>query len=185
VLFLLGCAVSSLGNLLTGVACPMAAAFSLQLLRGCGTQRHRHRVNTLIQRQVPAATTGRVFGTLYGAVGAAAAMSYLARGGAAGGHRPPGRLQSQAAPDCSAPASPSLSSAGSRHPLHYPRVHRHPDGEALPPHPLPRTLRHQLDTDTVSGAVAASTARPGNRFGGSDNNYAAAFCRSSRRCRMC
>jgi len=32
-------------------------------------------VNTLIQRQFPAAVIGRVFGTLYGAVGAAAAMS--------------------------------------------------------------------------------------------------------------
>ena len=43
VLFLLGCAVSSLGNLLTGVACAMAAAFTLQLLRGCGTSLRRIR----------------------------------------------------------------------------------------------------------------------------------------------
>ena len=78
VLFLLGCAVSSLGNLLTGLAWAMAAAFSLQLLRGSGLSAIDIGVNTLIQRQVPAAMTGRVFGTLYGAVGAAAAMSYLA-----------------------------------------------------------------------------------------------------------
>ena len=92
VLFLLGCAVSSLGNLLTGLAWTLAAAFILQLLRGVGLSAMDIGVNTLIQRQVPAAMTGRVFGTLYGAVGAAAAMSYLARGGAAGSHRPPGHL---------------------------------------------------------------------------------------------
>ena len=78
VLFLLGCAVSSLGNLLTGLAWTLAAAFTLQLLRGVGLSAMDIGVNTLVQRQVPAAMTGRVFGTLYGAVGAAAAISYLA-----------------------------------------------------------------------------------------------------------
>ena len=78
VLFLLGCAVSSLGNLLTGLAWTLAAAFTLQLLRGVGLSAMDIGVNTLVQRQVPAAMTGRVFGSLYGAVGAAAAISYLA-----------------------------------------------------------------------------------------------------------
>jgi MFS family permease len=77
-LFLLGCAVSSLGNLLTGLSWALAAAFTLQLLRGVGLSAMDIGVNTLVQRLVPAALTGRVFGTLYGAVGAAAAISYLA-----------------------------------------------------------------------------------------------------------
>lgn len=77
-LFLLGCAVSSLGNLLTGLASAIAVAFTLQLLRGAGLSAIDIGVNTLVQRQVPAAMTGRVFGTLYGAVGASAATSYLA-----------------------------------------------------------------------------------------------------------
>ena len=78
VLFLLGCAISSLGNLLTGLAWSMAAAFTLQLLRGVGLSATDIGVITLLQRLVPAALAGRVFGTLYGAVGAAAAISYLA-----------------------------------------------------------------------------------------------------------
>jgi len=77
-LFLLGCAASSLGNLLTGLAWTLAVAFVLQLVRGVGLSALDIGVNTLVQRQVPAAMTGRVFGTLYGAVGAAAAISYLA-----------------------------------------------------------------------------------------------------------
>ena len=77
-LFLLGCAVSSLGNLLTGLAWSLAAAFTLQLLRGVGLSAIDIGVNTLFQREVPAAMAGRVFGTLYGAVGAGAAISYLA-----------------------------------------------------------------------------------------------------------
>ncbi|HEY5878577.1 MAG TPA: MFS transporter [Nakamurella sp.] len=78
VLFLLGCAVSSLGNLLTGLAWSMAVAFTLQLLRGVGLSAMDIGVTTLFQREVPAAMAGRVFGTLYGAVGAGAAISYLA-----------------------------------------------------------------------------------------------------------
>src|SRR5664280_948488 len=59
VLFLLGCAVSSLGNLLTGLAWTLAAAFTLQLLRGVGLSAMDVGVNTVVQRQVPAAMTGR------------------------------------------------------------------------------------------------------------------------------
>ncbi|HEY7815804.1 MAG TPA: MFS transporter [Nakamurella sp.] len=80
-LFLLGCAISSLGNLLTGLAWSMAVAFTLQLLRGVGLSAMDIGVTTLFQREVPAAMAGRVFGTLYGAVGAVgagAAISYLA-----------------------------------------------------------------------------------------------------------
>lgn len=78
VLFLLGCAVSSLGNLLTGLAWALAAAFTVQLLRGVGLSAIDIGVNTLLQRAVPLAMSGRVFGTVYGAVGAGAAISYLA-----------------------------------------------------------------------------------------------------------
>jgi len=76
-LFLLGSAASSLGNLLTGTAWTLAAAFTLQLFRGVGLSAIDVGVNTLLQRQVPTAITGRVFGTIYGAIGAAAAASYL------------------------------------------------------------------------------------------------------------
>jgi len=76
-LFLVGCAVSSLGNLLTGLAWAVAAAFALQLVRGVGISAIDVGVNTLLQRQVPPAMTGRVFGSLYGAIGVAAAVSYL------------------------------------------------------------------------------------------------------------
>ena len=78
VLFLVGCAVSSLANLLTGLAWAMAAAFAFQLIRGVGLSALDIGVNTLLQRQVPPPLAGRVFGTLFGAVGAAAAVSYLA-----------------------------------------------------------------------------------------------------------
>lgn len=77
VLFLAGCAVSCLGNLLTGLAWAVAAAFAFQFLRGLGISAIDISVSTLLQRQVPPAMTGRVFGSLYGAIGAAAAASYV------------------------------------------------------------------------------------------------------------
>ena len=76
-LFLVGSALSSAGNLLTGVAWAVTAAFTIQLFRGVGLSAMDVGVNTLLQRAVPAALTGRVFGTVYGAVGVAAACSYL------------------------------------------------------------------------------------------------------------
>jgi MFS family permease len=79
-LLVAGFAVSSLGNLLTGLAWAVAAAFALQTVRGLGIAAMDVAANTLVQRLVPAGSMGRVFGTLYGGIGAAAALSYVAGG---------------------------------------------------------------------------------------------------------
>ena len=76
-LFLIGCALSSMGNLLTGMAGAVAIAFAVQLVRGLGLAAMDVGITTLLQREVPARLAARVFGTLYGAVGAAAAASYF------------------------------------------------------------------------------------------------------------
>jgi len=77
VLLLSGFALSSLGNFLTGFAWAVSTAFALQAARGIGLSAIDVGVNTLLQRQVPAEMLGRVFGNLYGAIGVAAAASYL------------------------------------------------------------------------------------------------------------
>ncbi|UGT42757.1 MFS transporter [Nocardia yamanashiensis] len=80
VLLIAGFAVSSAGNLLTGLAGAVAAAFAVQAVRGLGIAGMDVATNTLVQRAVPADLLGRVFGTLYGAIGIAAALSYLGGG---------------------------------------------------------------------------------------------------------
>jgi hypothetical protein len=75
-----GFGVSSLGNLLTGLAWAVAAAIALQGIRGLGLAAMDVASSTLLQRTVPAGMLGRVFGNLYGAIGVAAATSYLAGG---------------------------------------------------------------------------------------------------------
>jgi MFS family permease len=77
VLLIAGFAVSSLGNLLTGFAWAIAAAFVLQLLRGIGLGAVDVGVITFLQRQVAPDMLGRVFGNLYGGIGVAAGVSYL------------------------------------------------------------------------------------------------------------
>ncbi|SDY90757.1 Predicted arabinose efflux permease, MFS family [Amycolatopsis xylanica] len=77
---IMGLAVSSVGNLLSGLAWAVGAAFVLQTVRGFGIAAMDVGANTLIQRKVPAALLGRVFGNFHGAIGAAAAFSYLAGG---------------------------------------------------------------------------------------------------------
>lgn len=47
-------------------------------MRGLGIAAMDVATNTLLPRLVPEAMLGRVFGNLYGAVGAAAALSYVA-----------------------------------------------------------------------------------------------------------
>lgn len=80
VLLVIGFAVNSLGNLLTGLAWAVAAAFALQAVRGIGLAAMDVATNTLLQRLVPARLLGRVFGNFYAAVGAAAGLSYIAGG---------------------------------------------------------------------------------------------------------
>jgi Major Facilitator Superfamily len=80
VLLVVGFGVSSVGNLLTGLAWAVGAAIVLQGVRGVGLAAMDVGSNTLIQRLVPASMLGRVFGNLYGAIGVAAAISYLGGG---------------------------------------------------------------------------------------------------------
>jgi MFS family permease len=79
-LLLLGFAASSVGNLLTGLAWAVGAAVAVQAVRGLGLAAMDVGSNTLLQRLVPAGMLGRVFGNLYGAIGAAAALSYVGGG---------------------------------------------------------------------------------------------------------
>ncbi|MEO6090210.1 MAG: MFS transporter [Umezawaea sp.] len=79
-LLVVGFGVSSAGNLLTGLAWAVAAAFAVQAVRGLGVAAMDVAVTTLVQRTVPAALLGRVFGSLYSAVGLAAALSYVLGG---------------------------------------------------------------------------------------------------------
>jgi MFS family permease len=81
VLLVVGFGVSSVGNLLTGLAGAVAVAFAVQAVRGLGIAAIDVAHVTLLQRLVPDHLLGRVFGNLYGGIGVAAAISYL--GGAA------------------------------------------------------------------------------------------------------
>jgi MFS family permease len=77
---LAGFAVSSAGNLLTGLAWAVAAAFAVQAVRGLGIAAMDVAATTLVQRNVAQHLLGRVFGTLYGGIGVAAAFAYLLGG---------------------------------------------------------------------------------------------------------
>jgi MFS family permease len=79
-LLLAGFAVSSAGNLLTGLAWAVAAAFAVQAVRGLGIAAMDVAATTLVQRVAPPSLQGRVFGSLYGGIGVAAALSYLLGG---------------------------------------------------------------------------------------------------------
>jgi MFS family permease len=79
-LLLAGFAVSSAGNLLTGLTWAVAAAFAVQAVRGLGIAAMDVAATTLVQRTVPADLQGRVFGSLYGGIGVAAALAYLLGG---------------------------------------------------------------------------------------------------------
>jgi MFS family permease len=77
---LAGFAISSVGNLLTGLAPVIAAAFAMQLVRGVGLSLMEVGPTNLVQRTVPRQLLGRVFANLYGAVGLAAGLSYVVGG---------------------------------------------------------------------------------------------------------
>jgi MFS family permease len=76
-LMLVGFAVSSVGNLVTGLAWAIWAALGLQVIRGLGIAGIDVGINTHLQRVVPAHLRSRVFGNLYGAIGLAAGLSYV------------------------------------------------------------------------------------------------------------
>jgi MFS family permease len=58
----------------------VAAAFLVQAVRGLGIAGMDVAATTVLQRIVPPALLGRVFGSLYGAIGVAAALAYLLGG---------------------------------------------------------------------------------------------------------
>jgi MFS family permease len=72
--------VRSWGRQPTGDDEEGAVAFALQTVRGVGIAAMDVATNTLLQRTVPRAMLGRVFGNLYGAVGVAAGLSYVLGG---------------------------------------------------------------------------------------------------------
>jgi MFS family permease len=77
VLVVVGYAVTSFGNLLTGTAPVVLAALAFQTVRGLGIAAIDVGQNTLIQRVVPAGLLGRAFGNFAGAIGVAAGFSYI------------------------------------------------------------------------------------------------------------
>jgi len=79
-LLISGFLVSSAGNFLTGFAWAVAVAFAVQAVRGLGIAAMDVSSNTMLQRLVPSGMLGRVFGNLYGAIGVAAALSYVCGG---------------------------------------------------------------------------------------------------------
>jgi MFS family permease len=76
-LMVTGFAVSSIGNLFTGLAWAIWAALAFQVIRGLGIAGVDVGINTHLQRIVPPHLRGRVFGNLYGAIGLAAGVSYV------------------------------------------------------------------------------------------------------------
>ena len=79
-LFAAGLAVAAAGNLLTGLAWATYAACAMQVVRGLGTSAVDVGVSTLFQRRVPPERLGRTFANLFGVIGFAAGLSYLAGG---------------------------------------------------------------------------------------------------------
>ena len=79
-LLVTGFVVSSAGNLLTGFAWGVAAAFAVQTVRGLGIAAMDVAHSTLIQRLAPSDKVGRVFGNFYGGIGVAAAIGYIGGG---------------------------------------------------------------------------------------------------------
>jgi len=79
---LLGLALACLGNALTGIAPVIALAVAMQAARGVGNAWVGVGTDTVIQREIAPHLRGRVFANVYGGVGLAAGISYLAGGAA-------------------------------------------------------------------------------------------------------
>lgn len=77
---LIGFAVNSADNLMTGLFPAVVGAVALQTVRGLGIAAMDIGSNTLIQRLVPTRLLGRVFGNLYGGIGIAAGLSSVLGG---------------------------------------------------------------------------------------------------------
>ena len=80
VMLVVGYGVTSLGNLLTGLAGAVVVALALQTIRGLGIAAQDVAATTFIQRGDPRALQGRTFSTFYGAIGLAAGLSYVLGG---------------------------------------------------------------------------------------------------------
>jgi MFS family permease len=76
----IGFSFSSLGNLFTGLAPVLVLAFVAQIGRGVGASLIDVGTTTLVQRTAPPELRARVFANLFGGVGLAAAISYVAGG---------------------------------------------------------------------------------------------------------
>ena len=76
----LGFGLCSLGNLFTGLAPVLVLAFVAQVGRGLGASLIDVGTTTLVQRSAPPELRARVFANLFGGVGFAAAISYVAGG---------------------------------------------------------------------------------------------------------
>ena len=79
-LFVSGLALAGAANVATGLAWATYAAFLMQVGRGLGVSAIDVGSSTLLQRAVPADRLGRAFANLYGVIGLAAGVSYLAGG---------------------------------------------------------------------------------------------------------
>jgi len=79
-LFVGGLALTAVGNLATGLAWATYAAFAMQILRGLGASAVDVGTSTLLQRRVPPERLGRTFANLFGVIGCAAGLSYVAGG---------------------------------------------------------------------------------------------------------
>jgi hypothetical protein len=79
-LLVIGYAVSSLGNLFTGISWAIAVTLAFQAIRGLGLAAQDAAAATMIQRAVPRRLQGRAFSNFYGAIGLAAGLSYVLGG---------------------------------------------------------------------------------------------------------
>lgn len=79
-LHVVGFGASSAGNLLSGLAWTVAAAFVMQTMHGVGIYAMDVATNTLIQCLMPPAILSRILRNLYGTIGIAAGLSYVLDG---------------------------------------------------------------------------------------------------------